>query len=67
MNLIKIKKEKMNKKLFFKKFKTKKLIWKSKMSMVYEGINVKENEPVAIKFRKRKKSRKFGNRSIYFI
>ena len=44
----------MNKKLLFNKFKTKKLIWKSQLSVVYEGINVKENEPVVIKFTKRK-------------
>ena len=49
----------MNKKLLFNKFKTKKLIWKSQLSVVYEGINVKENEPVVIKFTKRKNLESF--------
>ena len=30
------------------------IIYKSKMSEVYEGINIKNNEPVAIKFEKRR-------------
>ncbi len=35
------------------KYKTKKLIKKTKFSLIYEGINEKENEPVAIKLEKR--------------
>ena len=43
------------KKLIFKvnKYKIKKLINKSSCSLVYEGLNIKENEPVALKFEKR--------------
>ena len=39
--------------LIFKKYKVKKLIYQSKLSAVYEGINVINNEPVAIKFEKK--------------
>ena len=33
--------------IIFKKYKIKKLIYKSVFSNVYEGINIKENIPVA--------------------
>ena len=39
--------------LIFKKYKVKKLIYQSKLSAVYEGINIINNEPVAIKFEKK--------------
>ena len=42
-----------NNTLIFKKYKIKNLICQTKLSAVYEGINVKDNEPVAIKFEKR--------------
>ena len=42
-----------NKKLFFNKYKIKKLIIKTSCCLLYEGINIKENEPVAMKFENR--------------
>ena len=44
---------KLNRKLIFKKFLVKKLISTTSLGFVYEGINIKENEPVAMKFEKR--------------
>ena len=41
-----------NNKLIFNKYKTKRLIYSSNYSLVYEGINKKENEPVVMKFEK---------------
>ena len=41
------------KKLIFNKYKIKKLINKSSFSLLYEGLNIKENEPVVLKFEKR--------------
>ena len=41
-----------NKKIFFKKYKLKKIMYKSLNSQVYEGLNIKENEAVAMKFEK---------------
>ncbi len=45
--------ENINNKLFFNKYRIKKLIVKTKYSFLYEGINIKRNEPVAMKFEKR--------------
>ena len=45
----------LNNKLIFNKYKIKKLIYSSKFSSVYEGINEKGNEPVAIKTEVRNK------------
>ena len=45
-------KEIKNKRLFFNKYKIKKLIY-NRHCQLYEGINIKDNEPVAMKFRKR--------------
>ena len=41
--------------LIFNKYKTKKKIYQSRLSTVYEGISIKDNEPVAIKFEKKNK------------
>ena len=41
-----------NNKLIFNKYKTKRLIYSSNYSLVYEGINKKGNEPVVMKFEK---------------
>ena len=38
--------------LIFKKFRAKKLIYRTPFSCIYEGINEKNNEPVAMKFEK---------------
>ena len=42
-----------NNKIIFNKYKTRKLLYKSKLSVVYEGLNIKDNEQVAIKFERR--------------
>ena len=57
----------LNNKLFFNKYKIKKLIYQTKLSSIYEGINIKENEPVAIKLEK--KSGKFDllESEAYFL
>ena len=44
-----------NNQLIFNKYKIQKKINQSLLSIVYEGINIKDNEPVAIKIAKRKK------------
>ena len=44
-----------NKRLYFKRFKIKKLIFNSEFSELYEGININNNESVAMKFEKRKR------------
>ena len=54
-------------KLIFNKYKTKKLIYKSNLSEVYEGINIKSNEPVAIKFEKRKGKDLIVSESFFFV
>ena len=38
-----------SKKIYFKKYKIKKLISKSSCCRVYEGININNNEPVNLK------------------
>ena len=48
-----MKEKEINKKLIFNKYKIKKLIAKSPFSLLYEGINIKNNEPVAMKFEKK--------------
>jgi len=42
----------LNNRLFFNKYKIKKLVYKTSLSSIYEGINIKDNEPVAIKLEK---------------
>ena len=42
-----------NKKIFFNKYRIKKIIYKGKFSLLYEGINIKTNESVAMKFEKK--------------
>ena len=41
-------------KIFFKKYKVKKLICEGRFNSVYEGINILTNEPIAMKFESRK-------------
>ena len=41
-----------NKRLFFNKYRIKKLIWKTSGCLLYEGININNNESVAMKFEK---------------
>ena len=40
----------MNKRIFFNKYRIKKIIYKSSLCLVYEGINIKTNDSVAMKF-----------------
>ena len=42
----------LNKRIFFNKYRVQKLIYKSSFSLVYEGINMKSHESVAMKFEK---------------
>ena len=42
-----------NEKIYFKKYKITKLIIKTSCCSLYEGVNIKDNEPVAMKFEKR--------------
>ena len=42
----------LNNRLFFNKYKIKKIVYKTSLSSIYEGINIKDNEPVAIKLEK---------------
>jgi len=45
-------KNKINQRIIFKKFKIKKLIYKSSLNSVYEGVNIINNTPVALKMEK---------------
>ena len=40
----------LNKRIFFNKYRVQKLIYKSSLCLVYEGINMKTHESVAMKF-----------------
>ena len=42
----------LNKRIFFNKYRVQKLIYKSSLCLVYEGINMKSHESVAMKFEK---------------
>ena len=42
-------------KIFFKKYKVKKLIKNTQFSSVYEGMNINDKEPICIKFEIKKK------------
>ena len=53
--------------LIFKKYKVKKLIYQSKLSAVYEGINIINNEPVAIKFEKKNREDFLVSESFFFF
>ena len=48
-----MRKRQINRKLFFNKYLKKKLINKTSISQLFYGINIKEKEPVAMKFEKR--------------
>ena len=50
-----IKKDQNINNIFFKKYKTVKLISKSKFSSIYEGINIKTKEKIAIKLEEKNK------------
>ncbi len=43
----------LNRKIFFKKYKITKLIHKTPLNFVYEGINILTNESIAMKFEKK--------------
>ena len=57
----------LNSKLFFNKYKTKKLIYQTKLSSIYEGINIKDNEPVAIKLEKKSSKLALLESEAYFL
>ena len=56
-----------SKKIYFKKYKIKKLISKSSCCRVYEGININNNEPVALKFEKRQGQYKLLESEAFFL
>ena len=56
-----------NKKKYFNKFKLKKLIASTGFSLVYQGINIKNNEPVAMKFEKKLNIHKFLESEAMFL
>ena len=58
---------KLLKRLFFNKFRVKKLITNSKYSSLYEGINEKTNEPVAMKFEHKKSIHKLLENEAYYL
>ena len=53
--------------IFFNKFKVKKLITTTDFSSIYEGINEKENEPVAMKFERKGGRYNFLESEAYFL
>ena len=57
----------LNSKLFFNKYKAKKLIYQTKLSSIYEGINIKDNEPVAIKLEKKSSKLALLESEAYFL
>ena len=57
----------LNNKLFFNKYKTKKLIYQTKLSSIYEGINIKDNESVAIKLEKKAGEVNLLESEAYFL
>ena len=60
-------KEALNNRLFFNKYKIKKLIYESSYSIIYEGINVKDNDPVAIKLEKKTGEVNLLESEAYFL
>ena len=58
---------KLNGKLIFNKFRIKKLISTTSFGCVYEGINEKENESVAMKFEKIKSSHQFLESEAFIL
>ena len=57
----------LNNRLFFNKYKAKKLIYKTNLSSIYEGINIKDNEPVAIKLEKKSSKLALLESEAYFL
>ena len=57
----------LNSRLFFNKYKIKKLIYQTKLSSIYEGINIKDNEPVAIKLEKKSSELPYLESEAYFL
>ena len=56
-----------NDRLFFNRYKTKKFISKTLCCKLYEGINIKNNELVAMKFEKRKGKFNVLESEAYFL
>ena len=57
----------LNNKLFFNKYKIKKLVYKTSLSSIYEGINIKDNEPVAIKLEKNSSKMNLLESEAFFL
>ena len=57
----------LEKKLIFKKFRVGKLIYKSNLSTIHEGINEINREPVALKFEKNGQKSNCLESEAYFL
>ena len=57
----------LNNRLFFNKYKTKKLIYLTGLSSIYEGINIKDNEPVEIKLEKNSSKMNLLESEAFFL
>ena len=57
------------KRVFFKKYQIKKLICKTPLSELYEGINIKDNELIAIKIEQQNKNKNYNllESEAYFL
>ena len=53
--------------LFFNKYQTKKLICKTPFSEIYEGINIKDNELVAIKIEQKNRNFNILESEAYYL
>ena len=57
----------LNKKLLFNKYRIKRIIYKSSNCVIYEGINIKNNESVAMKCEKRTAMINLVESEAYFL
>ena len=55
------------KRLFFNKYQIKRLIYRSKLCFVYEGINIKTNEHLAMKFEKKDIKGNMLEKEAYYL
>jgi len=62
-----MRKEALKNRLFFNKYKIKKLIYESSYSSIFEGISLKDNEPVAIKLEKKIGEMNLIESEAYFL
>ena len=56
-----------NKKVFFNKYRIKKLLYKSSMCLLYEGVNIETNESIAIKLEKKNINGNILENEAYYL